>query len=301
MPLPTTVVDCPAMGTRLQVLLIDADATAEHFAADRVAELERAWSRFRADSEISELNRAQGMPVAVSADTRHLFRVARQLWRVTDGAFDPTVLPALEDAGYDRSFDTLDATAGLAELQPRRSPGLADVLIDEADETVTLPASVRFDPGGFGKGLAADLIVEELLASGKAAGALVNLGGDLRAGGVCPPTGWGVTLEDPDSMTLGLTHGAVATSSTTKRRWQGPDGSLRHHVIDPRTGRSVDTAPRSVTVVAPTATMAEALATWLMVAPDQARPRLPEFEATGMTVALDGTVHLEDGMEDYLW
>jgi thiamine biosynthesis lipoprotein len=301
MPLPTTVVDCPAMGTRLQVLLIDADGSAEKFAADRVAELERAWSRFRPDSEVSALNRAQGSPVAVSADTRHLLRVARQLWRATDGAFDPTVLPALEDVGYDRSFKTMDTTSGREDLPVRPSPGLADMVIDEADGTVTLPASVLVDPGGFGKGLAADLIVEELLTSGKAAGALVNLGGDLRAGGVWPPTGWGVTLEDPESMTLGLTHGAVATSSTTKRRWQGPDGSLRHHVIDPRTGRSVDMAPRSVTVVAPTATMAEALATWLMVAPEQARPRLPEFQATAMSVASDGTVHLEDGMEEYLW
>lgn len=299
--LPTTVVDCPAMGTRLHVLLIDADDSAEQFAVDRVAELEQAWSRFRADSEVSELNRAQGMPVAVSADTRHLLRVARQLWRVTDGAFDPTVLPALMEAGYDRSFDTMDATAGRAHLPMRPGWGLADLVIDEAAGTVTLPGTVQIDPGGFGKGLAADLIVDELLASGMAAGALVNLGGDLRAGGVCLPTGWGVSLEDPDSMTLGLTHGAVATSATTKRRWQGPDGSLRHHVIDPRTGRSVDTAPRSVTVVAPTATMAEALATWLMVDPERARPRLPEFQATAMTVASDGTVHLEDGMEEYLW
>lgn len=301
MSLPTTVVDCPAMGTRLQVLLIDADGNAQQYAADRVAELEAAWSRFRPDSEVSTLNRADGTPVAVSADTRHLIRVARQLWRATDGAFDPTVLPALADVGYDRSFDAMDATAGLADLQPRSSPGLADVVIDEAGGTVTLPASVRFDPGGFGKGLAADLIVEELLASGKAAGALVNLGGDLRAGGVSPPTGWGVTLDDPDSMTLGLTHGAVATSSTTKRRWQGPDGSARHHVIDPRTGRSAGTAPRSVTVVAPTATVAEAIATWLMVAPDRARPRLAEFQATAMTVADDGSVHLEENMEAYLW
>jgi thiamine biosynthesis lipoprotein len=301
MRLPTTAVECPAMGTRMHVLLIGADADAERFAIDRVGELEKEWSRFRSDSEVSSLNRAGGTAVGVSADTRHLLRVARQLWRATDGAFDPTVLPALMAAGYDRSFDTMDTTAGLAEMQTQPSPGLADLVIDETGGTVTLPASVRFDAGGFGKGLAADLIVDELLSSGRAAGALVNLGGDLRAAGVCPLTGWGVTLEDPDGLTLGLTHGAVATSSTVKRRWHGPDGSQRHHVIDPRTGDSVNDAPRSVTVVAPTATVAEALATWLMVAPDQARPHLPEFQATAMAVAADGTVHLEDGMEEYLW
>ncbi len=125
-----------------------------------------------------------------------------------------------------------------------------------------LPAGTGFDPGGIGKGLAADLVVAELLAEG-AEGACVNLGGDVRVAGIGPDgDGWTVSVDHPRRevplVRLGLRDGAVATSTTLRRRWTLA-GLERHHLIDPRSGLPSDTDLELATVVAAEAWIAEAL------------------------------------------
>ncbi len=98
------------------------------------------------------------------------------------------MLTALVAAGYDRDFATLDAGPAAAPDKPGAAgghdagpaPGCRGIVIDPIVGAVTLPSGVELDLGGIGKGLAADLVVDELLAAG-AAGACVNVGGDLRA------------------------------------------------------------------------------------------------------------------------
>ncbi len=148
--------------------------------------------------------------------------------------------------------------------------GAADLAVD--GHQVTLPVGTGFDPGGIGKGLAADLVVDELRAHG-ALGACVNLGGDVRVAGLGPDPadrGWTVEVRlpeprragagDPALVRIGLADGAVATSTTRLRRWTGPDGMARHHLIDPRSGRPSDTDLDLATVVAADAWVAEVLA-----------------------------------------
>src|SRR5690242_3981796 len=83
-------------------------------ARSRIDDLERRWSRFLPDSELSRLNRAAGHPVAVDEETFSLIALAVHAWRETGGRFDPTVLDAVCAEGYDRSFEQLRpaATAG---------------------------------------------------------------------------------------------------------------------------------------------------------------------------------------------
>ena len=140
-------------------------------------------------------------------------------WQATGGRFDPTVLDALEAAGYDRSFDQLPADRhGTADNRPALgpAPGLAGIRIDTEAGTVTLPVGTRFDPGGIAKGYAADLLCADLRAGG-AAGACVNVGGDLRVSGTSPRGGpWTIAVPHPhggQAATLELTDGAAATSS----------------------------------------------------------------------------------------
>ena len=153
---------------------------------------------------------------------------------------------------------------------------------------VRLPAGVGIDVGGIGKGLAADLVARELLESG-AAGALVNLGGDVRVVGD-PPTadGWVVEIEDPlepDNAIarLSLRDGGVATSSTRRRRWTRANQAM-HHIVDPGTGQPTSGALIGVTVVAPTASWAEALTKAVMVAGDLT----PVHDATATAIAVSG-------------
>jgi thiamine biosynthesis lipoprotein len=163
-------------------------------------------------------------------------------------------------AGYDRSFDDLPATRSRRPAS-HLTVGCAD--IEVTDHHVTLPEGTGFDPGGIGKGLAADLIGREIRAAG-ADGVCVNLGGDLRVSGSAPGGGtWTVGVEHAWSAAplalIGLAGGAVATSTTLRRRWE-LDGVEHHHLIDPGTGEPSDTDLTSATVVTGQAWMAEVLA-----------------------------------------
>ena len=89
--------------------------------------------------------------------------------------------------GYGRRFATLDRPVA-APAPVRRHGGATDIDVDPDDRIVTLPAGARFDPGGIGKGLAADLVADELRSFG-AAGVCVNVGGDLRVAGAAPGAG----------------------------------------------------------------------------------------------------------------
>jgi len=243
-------------------LVVAGDPALLHRARRRLEALEARWSRFVATSEVSRVNRHAGTPVAVSADTRLLFTRAIDAWRLTGGGFDPTVLGAMLRIGYDRSFDELardDITA-----PPRASAlrtGAAG--IDVGATTVCIPRGVGFDPGGIGKGLAADLVVAEAIAAG-ATGVCVNVGGDLRVAGRPPTgTGWTVAVEHPHAAAplavLGIGEGAVATSTTLRRRWL-IGGEPRHHLVDPWTGEPSTSDLTLVTVVAADAWQAEVLA-----------------------------------------
>ena len=248
-----------AMGSDAHVIVVGGPAGLIETARARIDELEHRWSRFLADSEVSELNRRAGHAVRVSADTVELVTRAAEAWRLSGGSFDPTVLGSMLRAGYDRSFDELGAAPapGLSTL----GLGAADIRID--GDVVELPAGTGFDPGGIGKGLAADLVVADLMRRG-AEGACINLGGDVRVAGRSPEgSGWTVAIEHPWSpepiATVGVTEGAVATSTTLKRRWQS-EGVERHHLIDPATGMPSETDLNLVTVIAAHGWVAEVLA-----------------------------------------
>src|SRR5688572_21518950 len=109
------------MGTEVHLVAVGAPAGALDRARRRVAALERRWSRLGEASDVSRLNRAAGEPVAVSPETVTLLELAIEGWRLTGGRFDPTVLPALVAAGYDRTFTEVAADPAAA-TRPARTP-----------------------------------------------------------------------------------------------------------------------------------------------------------------------------------
>jgi thiamine biosynthesis lipoprotein len=287
-----------AMGCDVHVLVVGGPPDLVELARDRVEELERRWSRFRPESEISRLNLLAGSPVHLSAVTLGLVRRALEGARVTGGRYDPTVLGDVLRAGYDRSFERLAGPAAGSGSSPL-GRGWERVVVDLAGSAVTLPAGVGLDPGGIGKGYAADLLAAELRAAG-AAGACVNLGGDLRVEGLAPGGGsWVVGVGHPLrpglAATVTLDRGAVATSSRVRRAW-GPPGDRRHHLIDPATGRPAATGLAAVTVLAAEGWQAEVLAKAAFLGgPVHGPALLTAVGADGLLVDDRGGLHATTG------
>ena len=238
-----------AMGTDVELLLdIEPGEIAER-ALDRAeSEFERfeqLLSRFRADSELSRLNR-EGRLDDADPDLVHVVGLALAARERTGGRFDPTVHDAVVAAGYDRTFDEMPAD----RTGPAPSPAACGGSIRVDGRTIELGPGTRLDLGGIAKGYAVDRVAEVL---GLAGPCLVNAGGDLAVRGGTWPVG--VT----SGLTLELSNGAIATSGRDRRRWRSA-GAEMHHLIDPSTGSPAAGDLVSVTVVADSATDAEVLA-----------------------------------------
>ena len=205
------------------------------------AQVEAEMSRFRPQSGLSRLNAAAGRgPQPISPLLVEVLALALQAARTSDGVFDPTVLNALQAAGYDRSFEQIKAGAASPQRGQRAAAsgsGWQQVLLDTAEGTATLPAGLGIDLGGIAKGWTVDEAARQL---GQWGPALVDAGGDIRSVGA-PGEPWPVAVQDPFDETRDLTvvllaDNAAATSSIGGRRWQR-DGQTLHHLIDPRTGQ----------------------------------------------------------------
>ena len=294
-----------AMGTDCEVTVFAEEPIAELLvdaAVQRIELLEACWSRFRPTSELNRLNaRAGHGPVPASEDLIDLVATMRGAWELTDGRFDPTVLHSMQVLGYDADFAEIIARTGIETMlaETRPAPGMADVVIDAVAGTIALPVGVGLDPGAIGKGLAADIVVDELMDAG-AVGVLVSLGGDMvLAGAPDDDPQWLVSVADERSTlsgaaparplrTLAFDPGTepvgIATSTTAKRRW----GAGRHHLVDPRTGTMAEPELVQATVVADAGWRAEAAATSaLLLDAASARDWLCDADLTGLLITPD--------------
>jgi thiamine biosynthesis lipoprotein len=265
-------------------------------AEQRLRQLEARWSRFVSGSEISALNHARGTQLRVSPDTVALVRAMVSAWRLTDGIVDAALLREVLAAGYERSvLDPSALTIVPAESPTRASFEAITIDADVDGGVVRLPRGLALDPGGIGKGLAADLIVEELAAAG-ADGALIEIGGDVRVFGASPSgAGWFVDIDDPHTDggvvdRAGVVDGGIATSSVMKRRWIGPDGLVRHHLIG-RDGYPAHHGLATSTAVVGTAALAEVMAKIpLLIGEDDGLAMLDAWQVPALVVRHDRTV-----------
>lgn len=290
------------MGSAVEVLLVDAEPRHLDLVRDVVAHLEARWSRFSATSDVSRLNAAGGAPVRVDPSTVRLLEMMASGASATDGAYDPTLLAPLVALGYAASWEDPGAVTSLAPGCALRSD-VRQVLVDREHGVVRLPPGAVIDAGGIGKGLAADIAVEAVLAStpgagvpGARAGVMVSIGGDVRVAGTPPDErGWVIAVADEPGgapvAELCVADAGVATSGTMHRMWPTAGGTA-HHLIDPRTGRPTATGPRAVavaTVVAGDAAWAEVWTKALVVS--GVAPTLDRLD----DLRLPGRVRLGDG------
>jgi thiamine biosynthesis lipoprotein len=268
-------------------------------------EWEGHLSRFRLESELTRVNRANGMPVKVSQVFADVFETALDAEHISGGLVTPVLLDALVNAGYDRSFDLLPREQAFASAEELTCiPRLGEVDWDKATRTMWLPPDLHLDFGGVAKGWAAHQAAKRLASYGAA---LVDAGGDIAITGLqSDGSPWLVGIADPyepseNLEVLKLGRCGVATSGRDARNWLR-GGKLSHHIIDPRTGLPAETDVLTATVVAPSVTEAEAAAKTLLISGSAAgmqwlaaRPHL-----SAMLVLEDGVCLYSETMATFL-
>lgn len=259
---------------------------------------EKRFTRFSDASELSQLNRSAGTWFNASHEMFEVVKLALEYHQKTSGLFDPSILPNLRAAGYNRSMDEIRRFG--TDLQPATQPqtfdsAFASLQLNESRQAILLPPNMQIDLGGIAKGWIAEQAAR--LIRQYTSTCAVSAGGDIFLIGY--PEGqdvWEIGLEDPRSPAENISvlyaqEGAVATSSVVKRSWKQGERT-RHHLIDPRSGEPANTNWLSVTVFAKHAVTAEAFAKAFLLA-DETHIRLFEEQNPELTVlAVDASGNL---------
>jgi thiamine biosynthesis lipoprotein len=293
----------PAMGTTFRIVLYDRDeghaGRAAEAAFQRVDALEDVLSDYRDSSELSRLGRAsdEGAPttaIPVSAELWDVLTAADGIARDSDGAFDITVGPLV--GMWRRAFRQEQRPTDARIEEALAAVGHGKIERIDGQRVRLLARGMRLDVGGIGKGYALDRALAELGGHGIDR-ALLDGGGDLLAGAPPPgERGWHVRivgLEAGEAECLELAHAALATSGDLER-FALIDGVRVSHVIDPRSGEAVSER-RLVSVLAPSATEADAWATALSVLGEEGLGALEEGRARAARILVrrEGAQHDE--------
>jgi thiamine biosynthesis lipoprotein len=287
------------MGTYLRVTIVGAPRPAAEAAANAafaaVADVDSLLSIYKPESDFSRVNRAAGVEtLAVSGQTMEVLEASRRFYVMTEGAFDPSVGPLmrlwkLQDEGRVPEPAEIDSTLRLI--------GYSKVHIDPSSRNVYLPAGMRLDSGGVGKGYAAD-IARATLARHGITRCMVDLGGNLAVLGRGPTRGnWAVGIRNPlhrDLLigSLEITDMAVATSGQYEQYFIR-DGTRYGHIVDPRNGMPAN-GMLSATVLAADATTTDCLSTGVFVlGPDRGMALVEQLPGIEAIIVLDPGVDRE--------
>lgn len=242
------------LGTRIDIVAQGSHASkAMAMAFAEMARLERLMSRYRADSEISALNRSAGLQaVDVSIETMAVLQRGMQLARLSDGTFDITI-GGYQGWSFDPASPRLPSAAQL--MRERVLVNHQHLALDLKNRQARLlRAGVKVDLGGVAKLPILQAGMQVLQAHGLD-GAMLNGGGDVLVTGQLLGRDWRIGLRDPRSPerllgTLELSDGVVASSGDYERAFMH-EGKRYHHVLDPSTGLPTQ-GVRGVTMLART-------------------------------------------------
>jgi thiamine biosynthesis lipoprotein len=271
-----------AMGTEVVAV---CEATEDLAEVHRLfGAVEACCSRFRADSDLSRVNDAPGGEVLMTPLLAGIVECADEMRGRTDGLVDAGLGGVVGAWGYDRSFEQVGNQPTVPQAQGAPEWSVQGQILRRSPGT-------RLDLGGIAKGWTCDLAVESGMA------VLVSAGGDMRSSDARSE----VEILGPDGLRAAGVHlgvGALATSSTTRRRWRS--GTVQaNHLIDPRTLEPARSAVLSATAVAATAVEAEAGAKAVLLngADGLAWASRQGWISGALVVWHDGSVYATTGLE----
>ena len=257
------------MGTNIEVEIWDTDVIhAKGCIEEVMGEMERInqdMSPYIKTSELYQVNlRAAKAPVKISQEMYDLITRSLQLSELSHGAFDITFASIGYRYDYRKHIKPSDAQikASLAEINYRH------IKLDAKNRTIFFDMpGVRIDLGGIAKGHAVDNSIDLLRKCGITE-AMVTAGGDSRIIGDHAGRPWMIGIKDPRNkktsiIAIPLSNTAISTSGDYERFFI-KDGVRYHHIINPKTGKSVHST-RSVSIIAPDATTSDGLSTTIFV------------------------------------
>ncbi|MEP6763847.1 MAG: FAD:protein FMN transferase [Gemmatimonadaceae bacterium] len=255
------------MGTVVNIKIVGNTPNAASFTERKEAvsraenwfrKIEVSCNRFDATSEVRKLSQQPGVPVVVSTILFQAVNFALAVAQHTNGVFDPTIGRHMESLGFTRDYRTGENTA--SSLPVRASTSFRDVELNEALQTITLHEPLLLDLGAVAKGLAIDMAARELEPLEHYS---IDAGGDVLVSGRNPDSGpWAIGIRHPRNAeqlirTMHVSDVAICTSGDYERF---SESSSHHHIVNAATLESAN-ALASVTVLADSAMVADALAT----------------------------------------
>lgn len=264
------------------------DSLSTYLADSEISRLNARW-RASAESAADEPTPQPAAAVPVSEEFATVLDAALGVAKSSDGAYDVTVGPLIELWGFGASGSRSSPPSAAEIAEARSRVGWQRLGWDPSQRLLAKPSDVYLDFSSLAKGYAVDRVFERLREAGVER-LLVEIGGELRAGGERPGGGpWRLAVESPQPAgqrfveTLALTAAAVATSGDYRNYFEA-DGQRFSHLVDPRTGYPVAHDLVSVTVVSDTCLYADAWATALIVLGREAAMRVAREQ--GLAVLL---------------
>ncbi|WP_379936623.1 FAD:protein FMN transferase [Maribacter chungangensis] len=260
------------MGSRFEITVVAENALdGDKHIAEAIAEIERIEkliSSWDPNSETSKINEAAGKtPVTVSQELFDLIERSLKISKLTDGAFDISYASMDRIWKFDGSMTSMPSKEAIQHSVAK--VGFQNIVLDKQHNSVFLRLpGMKIGFGAIGKGYAADKAKEVLTKKGVSSG-IINAAGDMNTWGKQPNgTAWKVALTNPMDKNKGfgmlpVTNRAVVTSGNYEKQVVF-NGVTYSHIIDPRSGYPA-TDILSVTVFAPKAELADALATSVFV------------------------------------
>ena len=261
------------MGNRFEISIVSEKTDwAEEcfdFAIGEIRRIEQLLTTFNDNSQTNRINENAGLqPVKVDREVYNLIARALKISALTQGSFDITY-GSIDKTLWNFDLSMTSLPDPVLAARAVRLINYKNVLLDQAACTVYLKRKgMRIGFGGIGKGYAADMAKKLLISQGVQSG-IVNAAGDLITWGTQPNGNpWTIAIADPDQTripfsTLNISNAAIATSGNYEK-FVIIDGKKYSHTIDPVTGLPVS-GIKSVTIICPSAELADAMATPVMV------------------------------------
>lgn len=287
----------------------------------RLQDINDSMSTYQADSTISKFNQlGKDTPIAIDADFSHVLETSRQVYKLSSGAFDPTVMPLIETWGFGSTMTVERLQSPPTALEIAQAKALVDFdsVIQKDESIYKTKDGIGLDFSAVAKGYGVDVIADVLKNNYQIHNYMVEIGGEVSTAGVnAQQQPWQIAIDAPiegstvsERQTVAVIRQPINNGANMALATSGNyrnsvvfDGKHYSHTIDPTTGEPIVGGAPSLTVAADTVALADAWATALTAMPyEKALATAKQHDIAALFVILAKGVaagSVADGVDDW--